>query len=74
MFGMKPFKKKPFIISVAIVVVMIFSACGAAHTCSSCGQNFRGNAYHGVFPGTVMRRDCAQVYWHPLDISNFRIR
>jgi len=61
-------------IALIVFVTILFVGCGASRTCSTCGRNFRGNAYHGVFEGTVMRAQCAREYWYPLDISNFRVR
>jgi len=71
---MKKIKLQSIILAILVAMAMLLSACGSAHTCTSCGRNFRGNAYAGVFPGTVMHAACARQYWHPMDISNFRIR
>jgi len=71
---MKSSKRKLLIIAIIVFASMLLAGCGTQHTCTSCGRNFRGNAYHGVFPGTTMRAQCAREYWYPLDIRNFRIR
>jgi len=70
---MKLLKKQLMVLAVLVVMAIALSACGSSHTCTSCGRNFRGNAYHGVFPGTVMRAECARIYWYPIDIRNVRI-
>jgi len=70
---MKSFKKLLLIIVIILVIVISLTACGTRHTCTDCGRQFRGNAYQGVFTHTVLCRTCAEEYWYPMDIRNFRI-
>lgn len=69
----KLFKAIPSLVMIA-TMAMLLTACGAQHTCTRCGREFRDNAYAGVRSGTLMDRECALQYWHPLDITNMRIR
>ena len=66
-------KVKLRLVAMLMAVMFLLSACHPLRTCASCGREFRGSAYSGVF-GQIMRADCARTYWMPIDYRNFRIR
>ena len=68
-------KKLLKVIVVGAVVGMIclsMAGCGV-YECERCGETFTGDAYYAdLAASSTVCRDCAQSYWAPLNVENFK--
>ena len=62
------------IILVIALLVIFTSGCAPARECTRCDRTFRGQAFYGVRPLTLMCRPCAREYWDTIDYTRFRSR
>ncbi len=58
-----------------ILILMLASTLlvGCLNTCDDCDKFFIGSAYQKMFvPNSTMCKSCAQSYYGPLPIENFK--
>ncbi len=68
-------KKFIRIITMAITAALmctLLTAC-SSFTCDKCGEKCTGDAYYGDLKATTtVCRDCAQRFWAPLPVDNYK--
>lgn len=65
-------KKIIAVIISLITITCIFTACGKTWTCDRCGKTWHGDAYYAQELTDTLCAECANRYWNPLPIRNYK--
>ena len=60
----------PILAIAAIAVVLYFVS--TAYDCDSCGSSQIGSSYYDVDGGGKMCKECAEDYWAPFPVENYK--